>query len=173
MKSLEKFFSFFKYVLWIIFAFIIVNLFVGLVKYKSVSSYIEFLNTRERNDVSNLLSFEHPNSIFSIFWEQSVSTWDVVSLTGNATITWAILTGDILSWTVEEASWDAQPLDPYDPAFQEEFFDSVSGDTVSLDTETSDTTTTDFWFTTNTWNWTSSNKWWSDILKYIEQQSAQ
>ena len=148
-------------------------MFVWIIKYKNIPSYIEFLNTRERNDVSNLLSLEHPNSIFSIFWEQSISTWDVPSLTGNINITWAILSGDIFSWTIEESSWDVQPLDPYDPAFQEEFFNSVSDDTVSLETKMSGSTTTDFWFTTNTWNWISSDKWWSDILKYIEQQSSQ
>lgn len=88
-------------------------------------------------------------------------------------MSWAVLSGEMLSWTVEELSWDDTIIDPYDPAFQEEFLESFSGNTLSSDEDVSDEDTTSFWFTTNTWNVPSSNKWWSDILKYIEQQTAQ
>jgi len=60
-----------KVIVWIlsiIFLFVVVNLGIGLFKYKSISNYVDFLNKKDRDSAIAQIDITNPTSIFSIFY---------------------------------------------------------------------------------------------------------
>lgn len=94
-----------KYILRVLLILILSLLLVGLVKYRGdVRAYIDFLNTRDRNEARGQLSISQPSSFANMFRGEGMPvTWQMDLLTGET------LTGEASTW-----------LDAYDPSREEE-----------------------------------------------------
>lgn len=103
-----------KFLVWLLSAlllFIIINLWIGLVKYKSLSNYSIFLNQKDWSTVISQINIKNPSTIFHIFY------WETINIPKQ-----------ILSWEVEkdieiqeESPSNDNNINPYDPEFQDEF----------------------------------------------------
>ncbi len=116
-----------KVIVWIlsiIFLFVVVNLGIGLFKYKSISNYTEFLNQKDRHGAVAQIDITKPMSIFNIFYGEYIP----VPKDDNSDE--QDLSDLVQDWDMEiqEEDW----LNVYDPSFQDEF--------------------NEFFGTTHTWN---------------------
>lgn len=106
-----------KVVFWFltaIFAFIIINLTIGLIKYKSLNNYIDHLDQKDWSKTVSQISISNPKSILNIFY------WDL-DFSKQAEQTEQILdTLDLIDDKEILETWNNE-FDPYDPDFQDEF----------------------------------------------------
>ena len=105
-----------KVIVWIlsiIFLFVVVNLGIGLFKYKSIANYAEFLNQKNWNDTVAQIDITNPASIFSMFYGEYIPLPKDVKLDDKDSLD-LIQDGDL---ETQEEEW----LNVYDPEFQDDF----------------------------------------------------
>lgn len=116
-----------KIIVWIlsiIFLFVVVNLGIGLFKYKSISNYANFLNQKDRHSSISQIDITNPMSILSLFYGEYTPLPKNIDLDENSDL-------DLIEdWDldVQQKDW----LNVYDPEFEDDF--------------------NEFFGTTHTWN---------------------
>lgn len=109
-----------KFIFWIstlLLVFILVNLFVWLYKFWSVSDYINYLNQKDYKQTVSDISITQPKSFLNIFYPQNI-TWS--NQEKKTQIDWNL---DLQENTYSWEDLETTQIDPYDPKFEDEFND--------------------------------------------------